>query len=96
MFSIGTATFYKNRRKKWVAQHRWVAAQKGDARGISGDLNEGERVFHIDGNKENNEASNLIRIQYSTEKYRLKPLSSSRVLYRPKTVSELKKALAGF
>lgn len=73
----------KTRDGEWQSQHRWIAAQKGDVRGKSGDLKEGEKVFHLNGRKDDNNPRNLIRIQFDTTKYYLKPLQHGRVLHIP-------------
>lgn len=46
-----------------------------------GPLNEGDRVFHIDGDRTNNRITNLAKIHYNTTKFVF--LKQSRVLYAP-------------
>ena len=60
------------------AESRWVAEQKI----LSRDLEPGERVFHKNGDREDNSAQNLSVIKFNTTKY--VPLKTSRVLFVPK------------
>src|SRR5688572_17522493 len=76
--------FVKGEDKAWTAQHRWMVAQKGDATGKSGDLAPGERVYHLNGQKDDNRPKNLIRIQFDQTEYYAKPLKTSRPIHIPK------------
>ncbi len=49
-----------------------------------GDLEEGDRVFHIDGDRTNNNIRNLAKIHYNQVKFKM--LKESKVLWMPKTV----------
>lgn len=89
-YPVGTVVQHRNhyvRIKKqdgeWQSHHRWIAELQGDATGKSGELQEGEKVFHLNGKKDDNAAKNLIRIQFDTTKYYLKPLKTSQVLFIP-------------
>lgn len=81
--------FVKTQGDEWQSQHRWIAELKGDATGKSGDLNDGEKVYHLNGKKDDNRQQNLIRIQFDTTKYYINPLKESRVLHIPKEGQEL-------
>lgn len=65
----------------WVAEHRFVAEMLGDATGKSGELKEGEKVYHLDGTKDRNDPRNIIRIQFNTTKF---VLAERRILWEPK------------
>lgn len=80
---------------EWSSQHRWMAAMKGDVPGKDGDLQPGEKVYHLNGKKDDNDPKNLIRIQFDTTKYYLKPLKTSQPLFIPtvgRTVGATKSA----
>lgn len=67
----------------WITQHRQTAIEKGDALGRTGELEEGEKVFHIDNERfADNGPKNIIRIKQNTRPFRL---AHSRVLWRPAT-----------
>lgn len=68
---------------EWMSQHRWIATQQGDVTGKSGELKEGEKVFHLNGKKDDNSQKNLIRIQYDVTRYYVTPLKQSKVLFIP-------------
>lgn len=95
-YPVGTKVQHRNRyifvkcdgEKKWKAEHRWVMEQKVLGR----DLEEGERVYHRDGDRENNQPANLVAIKFATTKYVF--LKKSRVLYIPKEGAARKIALA--
>lgn len=63
---------------KWQSEHRWMMEQKKLGR----KLEEGERVFHMNGVKDDNDISNLVVIKFSTIRY--KPLARRVVLFVPK------------
>jgi hypothetical protein len=95
-YEVGTVVQHRNHYcyiktddKDWVSQHRWIAAQAGDVRGRTGDLQPGEKVFHLNGKKDDNHPKNLIRIQFDTTKYYVKHLPESRVLHVPKRQSRV-------
>lgn len=46
-----------------------------------GDLREGDRVFHLDGDRTNNNIRNLAKIHFNTTKFTM--LKESRVLWKP-------------
>lgn len=62
----------------FVSEHRLVAVLRLENR----ELMPGEKVYHKDGNRENNQPENLVVIRFSQTKYRFLP--RSRVLYMPK------------
>jgi len=47
-----------------------------------GDLGPGDRIFHIDGNRENNKLSNLAKVHYNQAKFVM--LKESKILWMPK------------
>lgn len=59
-----------------VAQHRLVVERK---RGRT--LTENERVFHIDGDRMNNDDSNLVVLQFNRYDYHL---IKRKIIYMPK------------
>jgi hypothetical protein len=60
---------------KWEAESRRVwELQRGP-------LKEGDRVFHIDGDRTNNRIGNLAKVHYNTTKFVF--LKESRALYIP-------------
>lgn len=60
---------------KWEAESRRMWAM------YRGELEEGDRIFHIDGNRENNKISNLALIHFNQTKFSL--YKESKVLYMP-------------
>lgn len=48
-----------------------------------GDLDEGDRVFHIDGDRTNNEPHNLAKVHFNQVKFRM--LKESKILWMPRT-----------
>lgn len=73
----------KTERRGWIAESRLIAEMKL----TDHELEPNERVYHRDGNRENNRPENLAIIRFNTTKYKLLP--SSRPLFIPKTpVSE--------
>lgn len=62
---------------RWTTEHRLVAEIKIKGR----ELSDNERVFHMDGNRENNHADNLAVIVINKTRYRLLP--QARALYIP-------------
>lgn len=60
----------------WIAQHRLVAEA------AHGELNKGDRVYHIDGDRTNNNKDNLVVLHFNTTRYHL--LKTRRILYLPK------------
>lgn len=71
---------------KWEGRNRinWMKAHKAS-------LEEGQRVFHIDGDKKNDEPDNLVAITFNGPRY---SLSHSRVIWMPK-IREKTLATAG-
>lgn len=53
---------------EWVAQHRLVAAKELK----QSPLEEGERVYHIDGDRAHNEKGNLVVLKFNTVHYELR------------------------
>lgn len=49
-----------------------------------GELEPGDRVFHIDGDRTNNRISNLAKIHYNQVKFKM--LKASKILWMPKTI----------
>lgn len=47
-----------------------------------GDLQEGDRVFHLDGDRTNNRISNLAKVHFNTTKFVM--LKESKVLWMPR------------
>lgn len=65
---------------KWMPESRYNwAVEKGE-------IPEGVKIYHRDGNVENNDTDNLIDIQFNTRKY--VALKTSRILYVPKARQE--------
>lgn len=64
--------------KGMMAEHRFIAEQKILRR----DLEEGERVFRRNGDREDNRPENLVVLKFSAIRFKL--LEKSRVLYIPK------------
>src|SRR5713226_492836 len=56
-----------------------------------GELQAGDRVFHIDGDRTNNRISNLAKIHYNQTKFVM--LKESKILWMPKILAESKKSL---
>ncbi len=65
---------------KWIGRNRynWIKHHKKD-------LGENDKVYHIDGNKENDDPSNLVAITFSAVKYKL---THSRVVWEPKNTQK--------
>lgn len=61
---------------KWVGRNRynWMMHHKKD-------LDQNDKVYHINGNKEDDDPSNLVAIRFSGVRYNIK---SSRVVWEPK------------
>jgi len=61
---------------KWVGRNRynWMQHHKKE-------LGDNDKVYHIDGDKSNDDPSNLVAIKFSGVKYSLK---HSRVVWEPK------------
>lgn len=80
--------FIKQQTGQWKAEHRWLMEQKVLGR----DLEEGEKVYHRNGLKDDNDIDNLVIIKHSTVK--LKPLTKPVVLWIPQfhTMSQIKAA----
>jgi hypothetical protein len=76
--------FVKGSEGKWKSEHRWMAELKL----LNRELEEGERVFHKDGVKDNNNPDNLVVIKFSTAKF--VPMKKSKVLFIPKVVGGVK------
>lgn len=59
----------------WIAESRRIwELQKGE-------LKEGDRVYHIDGDRTNNRIGNLAKVHFNSTKFIF--LKESRVLWRP-------------
>lgn len=67
--------FIKTRDGKWVSEHRYNYQQHIRP------LKEGERVFHKNGDREDNETRNLVAIQFPTTRYALLP--RRRIMFIP-------------
>lgn len=52
-----------------------------------GELEAGDRVFHMDGNRENNDIRNLAKIHFNQTKYTF--LKQSKILYMPTVKSSM-------
>lgn len=52
----------------WITEHRFIAELKLAGR----ELREGERVYHKDGDRQNNKAENLVIIQFNMNRYKVK------------------------
>lgn len=74
--------FIKVEEKKWVSEHRLVCATQVENR----ELMNAEKVYHKDGNRENNKPDNLVAIKFNRTRYRLLP--SSKPLYIPSSQRE--------
>lgn len=61
----------------WVAEGRRVWELK------NGDLEEGDRVFHVNGDRTDNRPGNLAKVHFNNVKFVF--LKRSRVLYTPPT-----------
>ena len=82
-YPVGTVLRYRNgcafvkgKDGKWVRQSRLVYSLQ------FGELQEGQRVFHKDGDRTNDEAENLVAIQFNEFRFQLFP--ERKVLYMPK------------
>lgn len=65
---------------EWEAESRRVwELQRGD-------LEEGDRVFHLNGDRTNNHISNLAKVHFNTTKFVF--LKSSRILHFPKALKQ--------
>lgn len=62
---------------KWKAESRFVMADK-----LGRDLEANEKVYHLNGDREDNSAKNLVVIKFRTTKY--VPLVKRRILWIPK------------
>ncbi len=51
-----------------------------------GELKEGDKVFHIDGDRTNNRITNLAKVHYNQVKFVM--LKESKILWMPKTVGK--------
>lgn len=69
--------FIKTEKRGWIAEARLIAEMKLSDH----ELESNERVFHKDGNRENNKPENLAVIRFNTTKYKLLP--TSRPLFIP-------------
>lgn len=65
------------RKGKWIARGRYIY-------GLSHDLDRSQRVFHIDGDRTNDEPDNLVAIAFGVHSYKL---SQSRVVFTPRPIS---------
>lgn len=83
-YEIGTKVQQKNGvinvkigKSRWISEGRynWIT-QKGQ-------LKEGQRVYHLNGDVTDNNPANLVPIQFNTKKFVI--LKTSRVLYTPKS-----------
>lgn len=63
----GKPTWQARSRRNWELKH--------------GTLEEGDRVFHIDGNRENDDPRNLAKVHFNAVKFVV--LNKARVLYDP-------------
>jgi len=78
--------FIKMTSGKWKSEHRFNMENSK----LHRELREGERVFHLNGDREDNSPNNLINIQFNTTPFRL--LNHREILFIPKiTEYELKK-----
>lgn len=59
----------------------WEAESRRNWELQRGDLEEGDRVFHIDGDRENNKVSNLAKVHFNSTKFTF--LKKSRILWTP-------------
>jgi hypothetical protein len=73
--------FVKIGRGEWISQARLNLEQR-----LGRKLSSNERVYHIDGNRENNDAENLVPITFNDRTYTL--LSHSRALFIPDVTQE--------
>lgn len=60
----------------------WQAESRRNWEMQRGDLQEGDRVFHIDGDRTNNRVGNLAKVHFNNTKFVF--LKSSRILWAPK------------
>lgn len=95
-YPVGTEVQEKNGRvKKKVLgaddKSKWEGRNRINWMKHNGtDLGEGQRVFHIDGDKKNDEPDNLVAITFNGPHY---SLSHSRVLWMPKVNQPIIKKL---
>jgi len=61
---------------------RWEAESRRTWELQRGPLQDGDRVFHIDGDRTNNRIGNLAKVHFNDKKFTF--LKESRVLYLPK------------
>lgn len=89
-YEVGTKVQQKNGViKVKIGKSAWLPENRYNYIMQKGPLAEGQRVFHADGDVENNHISNLVRIQFNTKKFVV--LKTSRVLYVPKARLESEK-----
>lgn len=78
--------FIKMTSGKWKSEHRFNMENSN----LHRELREGERVFHMNGDRENNNPKNLVAIQFNTTPFKL--LNHREILFIPKIAEyELKK-----
>lgn len=78
--------FIKQKEGGWIPEHRWLAQDKLVGR----PLEPGERVFHRNGVRDDNDISNLVIVKYNTTKFI--PMKHSIVLFIPHIKNPLKLA----
>lgn len=69
---VGNSQWMPESRYNWITQ--------------KGEIKEGEKVYHVNGDVTDNRVQNLVKIQFNTKKFII--LKSSRVLYIPKVRAE--------
>lgn len=88
-YEIGTKVQQKNGviRVK-VGKSTWIPESRYNWITEKGQLKEGQRVFHLNGDVTDNRPNNLVPIQFNTKKFTI--LKESRILYIPKSHSIIK------
>ncbi len=71
----------------------WQAESRRNWEMQRGELQEGDRVFHIDGDRTNNRVGNLARVHFNSTKFVF--LKKSRVLWEPKRSPLYPRVVAG-
>lgn len=77
-----------------VGNSNWMAESRYNWIMQKGPIEEGQRVFHLNGKVDDNRLNNLVKIQFNTKKFVI--LKTSRVLYTPKTRVESERIFKQF
>lgn len=78
---IGTRVQYRNGYIRVKTKEGMVPENRRTWELHNGDLVEGDKVYHLDGDRTNNNIRNLAKIHFNTTKFTM--LKESRVLWKP-------------